>query len=190
MTMRTEAQIARDAWIAIRCKLGEPDGFRALVDTMERPLLYYITKLTGDPDGAVDVLQQVWIQVFEGFSRLREPAALRTWLYRIARGIALNRIRAETTRRRIERQAADISEMGDEEEPRFDQTDVAALHAGLDRLGEQHREVLVLHFLEELSIAEIAEVVRVPTGTVKSRIHHAKRELRRWLERQGHESNR
>jgi RNA polymerase sigma-70 factor (ECF subfamily) len=171
----------------MRCQLGEPDGFRALVEEMERPLLYYVAKLIGNPDAAVDVLQQLWVQVFATIGRLREPAALRTWLYRIARGIALNRIRSEATRRRIEREAAESAWQEREEEIRFDDEDLSALHAALDLLNERQREVLVLHFLEELSIAEIAEVVGVPAGTVKSRIHHAKRELRGHLERREHE---
>jgi RNA polymerase sigma-70 factor (ECF subfamily) len=185
--MQGEAQIARDSLLAIRCQLGEADGFRALVEEMERPLLYYVTKLIGDADGAVDVLQQLWMQVFASIGRLREPAALRTWLYRIARGIALNRIRSEGVRRRIEREAAEATRSEPEEEVRFDEADVSALHAALDLLSEPHREALVLHFLEELSIGEIAGVVGVPAGTIKSRIFHAKRELRKHLERRVHE---
>ena len=185
--MRREARIARDALLAMRCQLGEADGFRALVEEMERPLLYYVTKLLGDADGAVDVLQQLWMQVFASIGRLREPAALRTWLYRIARGIALNRIRSEENRRRIEQQAAEDARPEAEEEIRFDDEDVSALHAALDLLSEPHREALVLHFLEELSIGEIAAIVGVPAGTIKSRIYHAKRELRKHLETRGHE---
>jgi DNA-directed RNA polymerase specialized sigma24 family protein len=63
--MRRETQIARDALLAIRCQLGEPRAFRALVDEMEQPLLYYVTKLTGDADVAPDVLQQVWLVAFD-----------------------------------------------------------------------------------------------------------------------------
>jgi RNA polymerase sigma-70 factor (ECF subfamily) len=187
--MRRETQIARDALLAIRCQLGEPRAFRALVDEMEQPLLYYVTKLTGDADVAPDVLQQIWLVAFDRIGKLREPAALRTWLYRIARGTALNRIRSDVTRRRIEKEAAVVANADSMEQPQFDDADVGALHAALDLLDERRREVLVLHFLDDLSIEEIAEVVGVPPGTVKSRIYHAKRELRELLEMSGHETN-
>jgi RNA polymerase sigma-70 factor (ECF subfamily) len=184
--MKRDTRKARDTWIALRCKLGEPAGFQALVDEMERPLCYYVTKLTGDPDTALDVLQEVWVKVFGAIGRLEAPGALRTWVYRIARGTALNRVRSEVTRRRAEHAAAE--EMGPDggEDPRFDNEDVAALHEALDGLDAKHRDVLVLHFLEDLSIDEIAAVVGTPAGTVKSRIHHAKRALKGQLERKDH----
>ena len=179
--MDTATQRTRDTWIALRCQLGEPRGFEALVAEMERPLLYYAARLTRSDEVALDVLQEVWIQVFRIINRLREPAALRTWLYRIVRGIALNHVRAETTRRHAEEAAAEEIDTTTAE-PEFDTVDVAELHDALDELDEKHRDVLVLHFLEELSIDEIATVVGCPPGTVKSRIHYAKRALARRLE--------
>jgi RNA polymerase sigma-70 factor (ECF subfamily) len=179
--MKRDTQLARDAWIALRCKRGDPEGFRELVEEMERPLLYYVAKLTGDADSALDVLQEVWARVFRTIGGLREPAALRTWVYRMARGLALNRVRSESTRRSREQAAVETAEVGDDGESPFDAEDIASLHAALDELDEKHREVLVLLFLEDLSIGEIAEIVAVPAGTVKSRIHYAKRAVRQHL---------
>jgi len=68
------------------------------------------------------------------------------------------------------------------EEPSFAVEDAAAVHAALNQIGLLHREVLVLHFLEDLSIAEIAVVVGCSEGTVKSRIHYAKRQMKQILE--------
>jgi RNA polymerase sigma-70 factor (ECF subfamily) len=179
--MDTATQKTHDAWIALRCQLGEPGAFEALVAEMERPLLYYAARLTRSDEVALDVLQEVWIRVFHIINRLREPAALRTWLYRIVRGVALNHVRDETTRRHAEEAAADELDPATAE-PEFDTVDVTALHEALDELDDKHREALVLHFLEELSIEEIATVVACPPGTVKSRIHYAKRALARRLE--------
>src|SRR5512137_1873201 len=96
--MEEDARRARDAWIAYRCQLGEPEGFELLVAEMERPLFYYIVKLLGSEGAAPDVLQEVWIKVFRTINALRSPEALRTWLYRVARGTALNRVRDDSTR--------------------------------------------------------------------------------------------
>ena len=67
------------------------------------------------------------------------------------------------------------------EEPWFEKEDAEAIHQALSELGLKHREVLVLHFLEDLSIAEIAEVVGCSEGTVKSRMHYAKRAMKEVL---------
>jgi RNA polymerase sigma-70 factor (ECF subfamily) len=87
--MEPTARRSRDEWLALRCQLGEPAAFADLVAAMERPLLYYVTKLLGGPDQAFDVLQEVWLTAFRTIRRLAESAAVRGWLYRIAHGRAL-----------------------------------------------------------------------------------------------------
>jgi RNA polymerase sigma-70 factor (ECF subfamily) len=183
--MEKDARRARDTWIAYRCQLGEPEGFELLVAEMERPLFYYVLKLLGDQDAAVDVLQEIWLKVFRTIHALRAPEALRTWLYRVARGTALNRVRGDSARSREEPlEEADATTTRD---PGLRPDEALDLHAALDRLDRRHREVLVLLFLEGLTVDEIARVVGVPAGTVKSRIHHGKRALAALLEGRGHE---
>src|SRR5438128_1700507 len=92
----------RDELIALRCRLGEPEAFAELVREMERPLLYYATKLLRDEDRAFDVLQEVWLTAFRTVGRLEEPGALRAWLYRIAHGLVVDRIRQDDSLRRVE----------------------------------------------------------------------------------------
>jgi RNA polymerase sigma-70 factor (ECF subfamily) len=182
--MQTTTRQARDEWLALRCKLHAPGAFEDLVREMERPLLYYVTKLLGDEHLALDVLQEVWGVVFRSIRRLEEPRALRPWLYRIAHGVVVDRIRSETSRERAERAWAEQPPNG--EEPSFDADDAAAIHRALDEIDARHREVLVLHFLEDLTVAEIAAVIGCPEGTVKSRIYHAKRALKDVLVRGGY----
>ena len=168
-----------DAWIALRCQAGEQSAFEDLVALMQQPLLYYATKLTGNAEAAVDVLQDVWIKAFRGIRKLKDPASLRPWLYRITHGIAVDRIRKEVSRENAEEiHAAGFQEA---EDPSFTENDAAAIHDALNQLGPQHREVLVLYFLEDFSLAEIAMVVGCSEGTVKSRIHYAKRAMKKIL---------
>jgi RNA polymerase sigma-70 factor, ECF subfamily len=159
----------RDEWLALRCQSGEPSAFEDLVAVMERPLLYYATKVTGNEEGAPDVLQEVGVKAFRGIRRLKDPGSLRPWLYRITHGIAVDRIRRNISRERAEEVL--IEEFQESAEPSFAEEDSAALHQALDEIGPKHREVLVLHFLEDFSMTEIAEVVGCSEGTVKSRIH-------------------
>ena len=184
---RTPRQI-KDERLALRCRLGEPAAFAELVGTMERPLLYFARSIVRDDEAALDVLQAVWTTAFRELRRLDEPAALRSWLYRVTRGHAVNHVRRDVARTSAERSlAGETDEIAEpREEARFDAEDAATLHRALAALDPRHREVLVLHFLEEMAVEEVATVVGCPPGTVKSRIYHAKRALKEALLRQGH----
>jgi RNA polymerase sigma-70 factor (ECF subfamily) len=166
-------------WIALRCQAGECGAFEDLVAAMERPLLYYATSLTGSVDNGLDVLQEVWIKAFRGIGKLKDRGALRSWLYSITHGIAVDRIRRNTSRERAE--AIELEDFEEAEEPSFANEDATAIHDALSELGLKHREVLVLHFLEDLSVSEIAKVVGCSEGTVKSRMHYAKRAMKEIL---------
>jgi RNA polymerase sigma-70 factor (ECF subfamily) len=183
--MENAARRARDEWIALRCQLGETQAFAELVREMERPLLYYATKLLKDENKAFDVLQEVWLTVFRTIRRLHDPRSLRAWLYRIAHGRIVDHIRQEMAREKSELARAGASTEADEG-PAFGDEDAAAIHRALDEIDAPHREVLVLHFLEELSVAEVAAVVGCPKGTVKSRIYYAKKALKDALVRGGY----
>jgi RNA polymerase sigma-70 factor (ECF subfamily) len=151
---------------------------------VERPLLYYATSLTGNPDSALDVLQEVWIKAFRGMRKLKDPGSLRSWLYSITHGIAVDRIRRNISRERAEE--VQLEDFKEAEEPSFAEDDAAAIHQALSEIGFKHREVLVLHFLEDLSMAEIAKVVGCSEGTVKSRIHYAKLAMKEILSGRGY----
>jgi RNA polymerase sigma-70 factor (ECF subfamily) len=166
-------------WLALRCQSGEAGAFEDLIAVMERPLLYYATSLTGNPDAALDVLQEVWIRALRGMRKLKDPGSLRSWLYAITHGIAVDRIRKNIRREAVEQ--LQYEEFDEAEEPSFAAEGGAAIHQALSEIGLRHREVLVLHFLEDLSISEIATVVGCSEGTVKSRIHYAKQAMKEVL---------
>jgi RNA polymerase sigma-70 factor (ECF subfamily) len=174
----------QDEWLALRCQCGEPDAFEDLVRTMERPLLYYASKLVGNQERAVDALQEVWIRAFRGIRKLKDPGSLRPWLYRIAYGISIDRIRRDVSRVRAEE--AHSESFDETAGPSFSSEDAAAIHQALDQLDLRHREVLVLHFMEDFSVAEIAAAVGCPEGTVKSRMYHAKKAMKELLLRGGY----
>jgi RNA polymerase sigma-70 factor (ECF subfamily) len=166
-------------WIALRCQSGDMSAFEDLVAVMERPLLYYAISLTGNQDSGLDVLQDVWVKVFRGIRNLKDPGSLRSWLYTITHGIAVDRIRRNISRERAEQ--VELEDFQEAEDPSFAEEDAAAIHQALSEIDLKHREVLVLHFLEDLSIVEIANVVGCSEGTVKSRIHYAKRAMKEIL---------
>jgi RNA polymerase sigma-70 factor, ECF subfamily len=132
-------------WLALRCQTGDQEAFADLIAVMERPLLYYATSLTGKQDAALDLLQDVWLKVVRGIRRLKDPGSLKPWLYAITHGVAIDRIRRDYRRDKAEQ--AQLDDAFNIEEPSFDEEDATAIRDALGRLGVQHREVLVLHFL-------------------------------------------
>ncbi len=130
------------------------------------------------------MLQDVWIRAFRRIGELREPAALRAWLYRMTHGIAIDRMRRTIARERVEEK--ELAGFNEAEEPSFAEEDAAAIHAALGEIGLKHREVLVLHFLEDLSMADIGKIVGCSEGTVRSRIFYGKKAMKELLKRGGY----
>jgi len=167
---------ARDEWLALRCQAGVDHAFEDLVAEMERPLFYYAVKLTGSQDAAFDVLQEVWLRALRGIGKLKAPSSVRAWLYTMAHGIVVDDFRRERSRERAEEIHAGSTD--DAADIRFTADDAAAVHQSLDRLDVKYRDPLVLYFLEDFSLEEISQILRCPEGTVKSRMHYAKKALR------------
>lgn len=167
--------------LLLRCRRGDQLASETLVRRFERPLLYYIRRMVQDEPTAWDALQKTWIRVFAGLSKPPPAEALRAWLFRIARNTALNHLRDERRH-----QASTEEPIEDQAEPNdsttFDADCAEQIHAALDQLSLNDREALTLFFLEELTIREISDVLESPEGTIKSRLHFAKRRLRKILE--------
>lgn len=161
---------------------GNRDAFSRLVDRYDRRLLYFIRRILGDTDGALDVLQSVWLTVHRKLGKLQSPDAFRVWLYRIAHDQAITELRRKL-KRPVPVDDVEATQNVDDENDDVAAFDNAELvHRALQDLSVDHRRVLTLRFLEEMSIEEIAHVVGHNPGTVKSRLHYAKHALRRRIE--------
>ena len=175
--MTDQAEFIYERLLVVRAQTGDEAAFAELVERYSPRLRYFLRKLLASADQAEDALQDVWLDVFRHLPRLADPQALRAWLYRIARDRAFARLRKA---RRIEQplDEAGIVDQAAAEENDFSPEDAARIHAALDELPPEQREVLVLRFLEEMSYEEIARVVGCQLGTVRSRIHYGKRALK------------
>jgi RNA polymerase sigma-70 factor, ECF subfamily len=176
--------------LVLRCQTGDGAAFGELVERFAARLRYFVRTLLGKERqaDAEDVLQDVWLDVHRSIATLTDPGALVAWLYRVARNRTVRHLRKRVTpTRTIEDSQADreIDRGGD-----FSIEDAEAIHRALDSLAPEHREVLVLRFLEEMSYEGIATVTGCPVGTVRSRIHYAKLALRRVLETNDHDAER
>jgi RNA polymerase sigma-70 factor, ECF subfamily len=167
--------------LVLRCRRGDRGAWRDMIDHWERRLFYFIRRIVDDEQDAWDVLQQTWMAAYQGMGGIRDSRALPKWLYQTARNLALMQRRRKHPQEAP--QAADEGEAptcGDDNGVPFEDAD--RVHQALDQLALAHREVLTMYFLRDLSVLEIAEVVGVRPGTIKSRLHYAKRALRKLLE--------
>lgn len=161
-----------DEALVIRCQLGEPGSIEALVQRWHPALARYVTAWLPRDDQAEDVLQNIWILVLKGLPRLRTPSAIAPWLFRIARAAVMTRLRYRY------REPSALDTWDGEDESVVDPLQWTDLIRRLHQLGEPERDVLTLFYLEEMTMADIAVVMEVPEGTVKSRLHRARRQLR------------
>jgi RNA polymerase sigma-70 factor (ECF subfamily) len=167
--------------LVLRCQTGDEAAFAELVERYQPRLRYYLRKMIRDAHGAEDILQEVWFEVFRAVGRLTDAGAFRAWLYRIAHDRTVRELRKS----RPPVKALDGVDAAQPESAADDFTaeDAGRVHAALDEITTEHREVLVLHYLETMSYEDISAVVGCPLGTVRSRLHHARQALRRVLER-------
>jgi RNA polymerase sigma-70 factor (ECF subfamily) len=175
--------IVEDELLAVRCQLGEREAFDTLIARWHEPLWRYASRVAGDASATDDVVQEVWLQVLRGIGKLRDRAKLRSWVFGIARRVLMDRLRARyAVPEHVALEAEDLASAEDSTDLR---EALGMMQAELAQLPLVEREVLVLFYLEELTLAELADVLEIPTGTVKSRLFRARRQLRDQLTKKG-----
>ena len=172
--------------LVLRCQLGDRRALEELFLRHNGPLGYYLRRML-DRDEVADVQQEVWLTVLRRIGRLRSPGAFVVWLYQIARNEAIDRrgaARPPAVPLADEHGPEDLGGGGGggNADPGFSSEDAAAIHAKLSQLSPEHREVLLLRFMEDLSYEQIAEVTGCGVGTVRSRLHYGKSAPRKLLE--------
>ena len=175
-------EYANETIFIILAQQGDREAFDKLVDLYDRKLLYFIHRIIGEHHGALDILQNVWVNVFRKIKKLKSPASFRVWLYRIAHDLAVTELRKKMRRPISIEQIDTVYEKEEESNPDQIFENAELVHLALCELSTDHRRVLTLYFLEDMSISQIAEVISCKTGTVKSRIHYAKNKLRQQIE--------
>jgi RNA polymerase sigma factor (sigma-70 family) len=176
---------AADELLAIRCQLGEPTAFEDLIDRWHAPLWSFVRRLVGSDDSAQEIFQDVWVRVIRGIPRLRDGTRLRAWLFGITRRTVMDHLRQEYARSPAV--DVDVDEIAAEASA-DDAEDLEALERALVELPIIEREIVTLFYLEELSLHEVAEALKVPVGTVKSRLFRARRLLRQAMAARGAQS--
>lgn len=163
--------------LVMRSQDGDRDALDRLVRRFQRPLNAYVRRRCGDEAAAADVAQETLLAAVRGLPRLRDPAAFPGWLWSIARRRAADRGRLRT--------AESGGEFPEPAAPPEENVGVDAegLRRAIDRLPPAQRQALTLHYFQGLSVTDAASAAGVCPGTLKSRLHHARRRLGEILRR-------
>jgi RNA polymerase sigma-70 factor (ECF subfamily) len=185
-----------DAELAVAARDGSPDACTELVRRFERPVYNLVARLVQDPAMAEDLTQEAFLKMFRALDRFDPEQRFSSWLFRIAHNTAIDHLR----QRRLLLAPPRLDDEGEEVDPMASVPDLAgdspeqaasrrqvaaALDAAIDTLRPEYRAVIVLRHHEDLDYDEIAEVMDLPLGTVKTYLHRARRELAARLQQAG-----
>lgn len=174
--------VRRDALLVVKAQLGDRRALAELVGHWHDPLWRYVRRMLDGPGVADDVSQEAWAAALKALPGLRQPERFAPWLFTIARRSVMNRLK--DTYRPEDLVESDRT-VDDHAMAVLDRAEVVA---GLSALPPLEREVLVLFYLHDLALEVCAQILEVPTGTVKSRLSRARRLLRDRLADRGYSS--
>jgi RNA polymerase sigma-70 factor (ECF subfamily) len=174
-----------DNSLIVACRAGRTEAFGLLVQRYQDRLYPTMLRLTGSADDALDLLQDAFLRAYEKLDKFQGESSFYTWVYRIAVNLALSGRRRRKVTLRFTRPDHDDSIDPQDESLASDPTlplEIAErdelIQAALDALAADHRAVVVMKEFDGLRYEEIAAVLGVPVGTVRSRLHRARLELR------------
>ena len=162
-----------DQSLIARANFGDEDAMRALYDTHKDFCVNLAVKYLDDRDEALDVLQETFKYLFSKFPGFVLTCQLRTFLFPVVRNLCLSRLRKKKPN--VDSKVLDLQEAKELRDPEVDKIRVSEMVANL---GEEHREVILMRFADQMTLEEIAQKLCIPKGTVKSRLHNGLKKLR------------
>jgi len=188
---------AADVEIVERVLGGDVNAFSVLVHKYQDRIYSAVANYVSNPDDAMDITQDAFLKAYDKLAKFNSKSAFYTWIYRIAINTAIDFIRKRKIRTADSLDDERFTETGFEPVSKDDSADpqkalasaenMRLLRTAIASLSDKLRIVLVLHDIEDLGQEQIAEILRIPVGTVKSRISRARMDLRRILRQQGGE---
>ena len=188
---RTSEISAGEEEFVLRLQANEDAAYDELVRTYNASIFHVAYRMLGESADAADVVQEIFLKVFRNISGFKGQSALRTWVFRIAFSEILNRLRWWKRRRRSSTVSLDDDPNGhgyhvSDSKPTPEQIlqskeQDLAIQQALGSLSSDHRSIIVLRDIEGFSYGEIADVLGISIGTVKSRIARARGDLRKSL---------
>jgi RNA polymerase sigma-70 factor (ECF subfamily) len=194
---RVQTPADEDSQLVFACRQGEIDAFEALVEKYQKKMLNVAYRMIGDYDEACEVVQDAFLSAYRSIKKFRGEAKFSTWLYRIVLNLSKNRMTQIRTRgvrevysidavveteegsRRVEPPDEGPSPLEQMEKKEVD----ARVQGCINGLDSEYREVLVLRDIQGFSYEEIRDILKIPDGTVKSRLFRARDALKECLKK-------
>ena len=161
--------------LVIRCQQGQKEAFELLVKLWQKPLLLFALRYLDRDVDPQDAAQETWVAVIKGLNKLQNPSLFVSWLFRTLTNKCIDRIRKKQAEERLLRNAnikLESSEVSNESE---------LLSQAIQRLSDEHKILIILRFGQGWQIGQIAAMLNMAEGTVKSRLHRALARLREIL---------
>jgi len=191
------ALTAEEARFVLRLQANEDAAYDELVRTYSASIFHVAYRMLGDSAEASDIVQEIFLKVFRNIGGFKGEAALKTWIFKIAFSEILNRLRWWKRRHRFATVSLDESSQDGKdgsghtvrassptpEQALQSKEEEIAIQEALGRLSREHRSIIVLRDIEGFSYNEIADVLGVSIGTVKSRLARARGDLKKSLMR-------
>jgi len=189
---RKDLEFAAEQALVEQCKRQNLDGFSRIVDAYQARLFGFVRRMVANEEEALDVTQETFIRAFRNLDKFDGRSSVRTWLFRIAHNLCIDRAR------RLGRRVAETSlepnspeddqiefcdERWDPERLMLEQEFAGIVEQALESMSDKLRTVLLLHDKEDLGYEEIAKVMDIPVGTVKSRLFLARAHVRSYIVR-------
>jgi RNA polymerase sigma-70 factor (ECF subfamily) len=169
----------QEAWWVLRAQSGDRGALDELLKAVQETLYRYIYRLVGERELAEDILQEIFLRIYRKLGWLKEPELFRPWAYRIASREAFKHLKRE---RRWVEQVRDENTLeaipAQTREENFEPELIEHLPQLIARVSPASRAVLILHYLHEMPLSEVAAVLGLAPGTVKSRLAYGLESLR------------
>jgi len=185
-----------DQQVVVFAQEGREDAYRELIKRYERPVYSLIYRMVRDNETAEDLSQETFIKVLNNIDRYRPEFKFSSWLFKIANNITIDHLRRRqldtisiegapdaVTGERIRATAITVASGGESPLEELESKEIgASIEEAIAKLRPEYRACIILRHVEDYSYDEIAEIVKLPLGTVKTYIHRARQELREHLE--------
>ncbi len=183
---------ADDHQLIAECLQGRSEAFGELVARYQNRLYNTVYRLLDSAEDAQDVVQEAFLSAYQSLDSFKGDSQFYTWLYRIAFNTAISFKRKQRVVLSMHTmrenggnlEPLDPSEFSQPEHALQRQEEERRIQRALNRLSPEHRAVLIMKDMEGQKYEEMAEILQVPIGTIRSRLHRARLELREWLQQE------
>lgn len=177
--MSNESEKKKEILLVLRSQTGDREAFDELLRSIQSALYRYIRRLTGDETLSMDILQETFLIIYRKIMWLEDPLYFRAWAYRIASRQTLRRLKKEKAwMENVRENEFILSVPAGNEKPAYDPELVRQIPALLARISPASRAVIILHYLDEMTLAETSEILGLSMGTIKSRLAYGLEKLR------------